>query len=153
MKAAVNPAINESKLKDVGFPLELVPDQFISQLSSTVMDNPITIPTSSKIEYKWDQFDLDQWNKQSRTTRQGKTENPYDIKQGLDRVEPDLELKFKIERFVNFVIEAINKKKSLGEVLTKKDYENIGKDSYFVVKHITFAPVIIIPMHRPTLRP
>lgn len=152
IKAATNPAINESKLESVGFPLELVPEQFKSELAATVMDNPVTIPTSTNKEYKWDQFDLDQWNRQSRATRNGRTENPYDVRQRLDVIEPDLLLKFQIDSFVTLVTKAINAKKHRGEVLTKEDYEKIGSLAFLEVKHYTLAPVII-SSHRTILRP
>jgi hypothetical protein len=116
-----NPAINQKKLYDIGFPLDLIPEEFTCAISSYMMDDPIIIPTSSDNKtYHWEKFELKKAKK-----IHGFIKNPYDPSKQLIDLKPNTALKTEINNFVNSIVVACDKAHKANKPLTNNDYKEM----------------------------
>ncbi|HSW70783.1 MAG TPA: U-box domain-containing protein [Gammaproteobacteria bacterium] len=109
---------NDQRLHAVKFPDDLIPEAFKCELLSTVMDNPVRLPTTNQI--------CD--GKAVLAALTHKPENPFNRQaMKIEDAKPELELRNKIALYVDQVVERVHdKQKDLGSTkLSRADYEVI----------------------------
>lgn len=114
------PAYNHKKLKLAGFPDDLIPERYLCEIESSLMDNPVAIPTPKTGEpHYWDRGSLNRWLSRSSV-------NPYTRKHlEVADTKPNPDLAKEIDQWVTIVVEEMKKIRACKTTFETKDFEEI----------------------------
>lgn len=114
---------NDKRLSEVGFPQDLIPEEFTCALMDTVMDNPVRLPVVGDVAQGQV---CDGASVLAALAR--KAENPFNRQpMTQDDVKPELGLRNKIGSYVDYVVEGVDsKRRELGrDNLSHEEYKTI----------------------------